>query len=300
MDIQYRYLKWIQSERDITNMPWVKKLPGRKRKASSPTGIDDDKTLCNNRLSYKLRSICPQSRSSMETESWRKVLDHAEKQARLRAVQMHLSCVSTLTALPFALACCGCKPLPAASAVMDGLTTEEIEREWIYDTGAACAFIGWDHLTDQEKKRTYKVDNIDVTTAGGLRACDTAVMCNIPYLGKRQVRVLKDCPPAISVRREVLDHNVTFNYTRENGPILSLGDGTRVYLWNDEWRHVPVLNGYCATGSTGKPSSRKEKSQTHRAAGLYVRTLWTGQSMAWDHGRRRRDCDACNDSHVHW
>ena len=110
-------------------MPWVKALRVRKRKASSPAGIDDDKTLCNNRLSYKLQSICPESRTPMETESWSKVLDHAEKQARLRAVQMHLSCVSTLTALPFALACCGCKPLSAAVAVLDGLTTEEIERE---------------------------------------------------------------------------------------------------------------------------------------------------------------------------
>ena len=132
MDIQYKHFKWIQSERDITNMPWVKALRERKRNASSPTALDlNDKPQCNNRVSYKLHSICPGSRSSMETESWSKVLDHAEKQARLRAVQMHLSCVSTLTALPFALACCGCKPLPAAVAVLDGLTTDEIEREWI-------------------------------------------------------------------------------------------------------------------------------------------------------------------------
>ena len=141
MDIESQDIECYQSERSITNMPWYQAL--KQRKASAPTSIDkDDKTICNNRISYRLQSICPKGRTTMDNDSWMKVIDHSEKQARLRAVQMHLSCVSTITALPFALTCCGCKPLPAAAAVLDGLTTDEIEREWIYDTGAAACFIG--------------------------------------------------------------------------------------------------------------------------------------------------------------
>ena len=93
-----------------------------------------------------------------ELESWNKLLEHSDKQARIRAVQMHLSCITTLAALPISLGCCQRTALPAAPAAVYGLTTDEIEREWIYDTGAAETFIGWKELTDDEKTRTYKVE----------------------------------------------------------------------------------------------------------------------------------------------
>ena len=225
--------KWLQDERYIADQPWVKalKLDKDKRKAGLPTSIDHLLTSrCGNRYSYQLQSIGAEGRSPTEKESWSKVLDHAEKQARIRAIQLHLSCVSTLAALPYALACCGCKPLPAAPAAVDGLTTDEIEREWIYDTGAAMPFIGWDYLTDEEKRRTYQAETINVATAGGVRSNSLAVICNIPYLGKRQVRVMDDSPLALSVRREVIDHHMVFSYTRQDGPVLSLSDGTGIYL----------------------------------------------------------------------
>ena len=136
-------------------------------------------------------------------------------------MQLHLSCVAVLAALPYALACCGCKPLLAAPAAVDGRSTYEIEREWIYDTGAAQTFMGWDMLTDDEKTPTFQVPNLNFATAGGKLCNSTGVICNIPDFGKRQVRVLDESPPAISVRREILDHDVVFTYTRESGPIIS-------------------------------------------------------------------------------
>ena len=97
-----------------------------------------------------------------------------------------------------------------------------------------------------------------MTTAGGIRTNDTTVICNIPYLGKRQVRVMEDSPPALSVRRDVIDNNGLFNYTRENGPVLSPSDGTRIYLLDDEHRRVPMLNGYCKSGKRDRPIRGKQ------------------------------------------
>ena len=87
MDVQFYYFKCEKSERDLTNAPWVLALRKRKRELASPTALDhNDREQCNNRFSYKLQSICPEGRTPMDNESWKKVLDHAEKQARLRAV----------------------------------------------------------------------------------------------------------------------------------------------------------------------------------------------------------------------
>ena len=72
--------------------------------------------------------------------------------------------------------------MPAAPAAVDGLTADEIEREWIYDSGAAFPFIGCDNSTDDEKKRTYQVPELTLTTAGGLVRNSTAVICNVPTL----------------------------------------------------------------------------------------------------------------------
>ena len=60
------------------------------------------------------------------------------------------------------------------------LHTDEIERQWVYDTGAAWCFIGWNFLTEEEKLRTYEVDEITFTTGNGLYTTSTAVMCNVP------------------------------------------------------------------------------------------------------------------------
>ena len=99
---------------------------------------------------------------------------------------MHLNCVSTLTALPFSPRRCERPPMPASSAAWQGLHTDELERDWIYDTGAAMCFIGWDHLTENEKSRTFQVALLNLTAAGGKVTTTTTVVGSVPFIGKRQ------------------------------------------------------------------------------------------------------------------
>ena len=75
--------------------------------------------------------------------------------------------------------------MPASSAAFPGLHTDEIEREWIYDTGAALCFIGWESMTDDEKSRTFKVAPQSVVAAAVDTSTSTAVMCYVPEFGKR-------------------------------------------------------------------------------------------------------------------
>ena len=89
-------------------------------------------------------------------------------------------------------------------------------------------------------------------------------MCNVPYLGKRLVHVLKDSPPAISVKQDVMEHGVTFSYSREAGPSVSLPDGTIVYL--DDSQYVPYLNGHCKTENAWRPRKGTETSKIQSAA----------------------------------
>ena len=55
-------------------------------------------------------------------------------------------------------------------------------------------FIGWDYMTDDEKSRTFKVAQQSIGTSAGITSMSTAVMRNVPYVGKRQCHVLPDCP----------------------------------------------------------------------------------------------------------
>ena len=78
---------------------------------------------------------------------------HPATQARARAAQMHLNCITILTALPITFSCCEKhRPLPAAAAFAEApkedISTDEYEREWIYDTGAAKTMIGYNWLTN--------------------------------------------------------------------------------------------------------------------------------------------------------
>ena len=109
--------------------------------------------------------------------------------------------------------------MPVLSAAFQGLHTDEIEREWIYDTGAAMCFIGWGHTTDNEKSRAFKVVPQSIITAAGLTSTSTAVMCNVPYIGKRQCYVLRDSPPAIPVKCDVDDHGIVFSYSGASGQL---------------------------------------------------------------------------------
>ena len=92
MDIDIVYIKPYPQERNIANSPLV--IAHKRRKAGPLPSIDAvANTTCDNRPSYKLKSIARNGRSAIETDAWDKVLQHAETQARVRAVQMHLNCI---------------------------------------------------------------------------------------------------------------------------------------------------------------------------------------------------------------
>ena len=140
MENSYHYFKHFPDERNIANLPWMIALS--RRKAGLPSSIDNvARTTCTNRTSYKLKSIDREGRSSSETEAWNKVLDHGEIQARVRAVQMHLNCITTLKALPITYSCCEQRPFPAAAVVPQGYHTDEYEREWIYEQALPCVWL---------------------------------------------------------------------------------------------------------------------------------------------------------------
>ena len=74
----------------------------------------------------------------------------------------------------------------------------------------------------------------------------------------------KDSPPAISVKQDVMDHGVTFSYSRESGPSVSLPDGTIVYL--DDSQQVPYLNGHCKSDNAWRPRKGTETSKIQSAS----------------------------------
>ena len=78
----------------------------------------------------------------MKRGEWYTVIEHAGTQARLRAVQVRLSTVTALPALPVPIKCCDSSRPTCTFAASDGLHTDEIDREWIYDIGAGAGCTG--------------------------------------------------------------------------------------------------------------------------------------------------------------
>ena len=100
MEPSVHHFKLIQEEGFIANLPWVKAL--NRCRAGLPSSLDTF-TTCHHRTNHKLVSIEREGRSPEESKAWKQVLGHAEKQARVRAVQMHLDCITNLKALPVSL-----------------------------------------------------------------------------------------------------------------------------------------------------------------------------------------------------
>ena len=119
------------------------------------------------------------------------MLETAEKNCRIRAVQMHLHNISVFLALPTTMRCCDPLPVMAASAKRHHLSADEADREWIYDTGAGQCFIGEEYLTDRERRSTFKTAPITFYSATGTEDTDRAVMCNVLYIGRRFCRIMK-------------------------------------------------------------------------------------------------------------
>ena len=256
MEIQYFPLKHEhKSQNCVAHLQWRKAMTDIKAgRRPATTDMADTQCLC--RPTYKLRNVDLAERTPLEMEAWTKVLDESETKARVRAIQMHLNVITTLPALPLTLQCCDSFQSSIAAAALRGLHTDEIERSWIYDSGAGMCFIGYDWLTETEKSRIFTIPEQTFATAAGLSSTSTAVMCDVPYLGKRLCHVLEDSPPAISVRQDVMDHGVTFTFSRESGPHVSLPDGTIVYL--DDSQYVLDLNGHCKSGNAWRPRKGTE------------------------------------------
>ena len=231
------------------------KTDKRRKAGLIPSPDYDTVPDCNNRPSYQLESIARDGRSPSETETWNEFLEHAETQARVPAVQMHLNCITMVSALPISLRCRKKSYLPAMSSAVNPLHTDEIERQWIYETGAALCMNGLDFLTDDEKSRTYQADDLTITTAGGLTSTSTAVMCNVPFLGNRPCHILTDCSPALLMKSDCDHHGVISSYSRDKGPSIALPNGTKVYL-DDSRFNVPHLHGYCNSDDTSKSNGK--------------------------------------------
>ena len=177
---------------------------------------------------------------------------------------MHFNTITILPSLPVSIKCCDGSRSVIASAALDRLHTDETEREWIYDTGAATSCIDRELLTDDEKSRVYNITPIKFITANGLNVCPRAVGCNIPFLCKRQAHVLKGSPAATSATETVMHYGVTLTYSRDIGASITLPGGSVVYL--EERNRVPTLDGQCKTENAWRPSKMTEKSKTWNTA----------------------------------
>ena len=104
MDIKYYYFQHIKDERYIALQPWYIEL--KRAKADYARGRAPPAHFCPLKSSFKLKNIDPAGRTPLEVDEWNKVLETADKQARIRAVQMHLNVITTLSALLLTVKCC--------------------------------------------------------------------------------------------------------------------------------------------------------------------------------------------------
>ena len=141
--------KHYPDERYIAKQPWYVALKSAKTGLVTRTDYLQSHD-CRIASKYKLKSIDPCGRTPAEVEMWNKVIQTAETQARVRAAQMHLNVVTTLSALPLTVRCCDNYQSQSAAVARQGLHTDEIDRDWIYDTGAATCLIGTELLTNEE------------------------------------------------------------------------------------------------------------------------------------------------------
>ena len=218
MDVKIHHFKLIPAERYVKDLKW--KIAQAKSAVQANWLLTDGtaSSHCICRPSYKLKCIDATNRSIQEQDIWTKVLETAAKHARIRAVQMHFQVVTDLTALPYTIQCCERRQAKSVAVARVALTTDEHERTWIYDSGAARCMIGQDHLTEDERKRVYSIPIETYTTAAGLIYIDKAVICNVPYFGKRVCYIAKTCPPVISVKEDVDHYGNVFIYDSRYGP----------------------------------------------------------------------------------
>ena len=160
MEPPVHHFKLIKEERFIANLHWKIALAKNVKAGlkARDDGSADSHCIC--RSKYTIQSIDPANRSPKEVETWNEVLETAEKQSRIRAVQMHLNVITTLNALPLSIKCCDRSQSLRAAAALQGFHTEELGRDWIYDTGAGTCFIGWDFLTDHENAMYFRTTHL--------------------------------------------------------------------------------------------------------------------------------------------
>ena len=149
-------------ERDTSNLAWR-----IKNRAIPNDGSASSHCLCRPR--YRLKNVERTERSADEAEKWQRILDKAETDARIRAVQMHFENISRLHyALPTTISCSEPEQARRPTAALPAkFYADSPARKWIYDTGAGMAAIGKAYLTKAERSQIYSVDGIEVSTAAG-------------------------------------------------------------------------------------------------------------------------------------
>ena len=138
--VVYKELKFIMEpavfkfrlypdERNIANLPWrvAQRKGAQSVQVTRLDGTADTHCFCGSRV--KLPNIDPANRSPTERAECSKMVESAETQARLRAAQMHLNTITALPALPVSIKCCDDSRSVIAAATVDGLHTDEIDRQ---------------------------------------------------------------------------------------------------------------------------------------------------------------------------
>ena len=116
-------LKRYADERHIAKQPWYIALRSAKsglvtRKSSLPSHD------CPIGSKVQLENIELRGRSPCEAEMRSKVIQTAETQARVRAAQMHLTVVTTVSALPLTVRCCDNYQSRSAAVALQGLHSD--------------------------------------------------------------------------------------------------------------------------------------------------------------------------------
>ena len=154
-------------------------------KSGLPAGVDGTAdNHCLRRPKCKLVHIGLSERSPMEQEDWIKDTETAETHPRVRAVQMHMQNITKIP--PLTLSMCPCEYVrsPSAAVALKGLHAGEIDRTWIYDTGAGACFIGCEYLTASERKRTFNAQPSTFITLAGELAQIQRLCVTFPTLVK--------------------------------------------------------------------------------------------------------------------
>ena len=160
-------------ERDCSGKPWLRLLQWRTAR-QSPNDFMAKMDITTRRMLASAE--CP---------------SHA---ARLRALLLRMELLqgysTSLSGTESAV------QISSAVAAVNGYG-RTIQRQWVYDTGAAACTIGRDYLSATERASIEQIPAKLFSTANGTTTCTEVAWCKVPHLGMRRCYVLKECSPLI-------------------------------------------------------------------------------------------------------